>query len=46
MPTVCVRYRTTVARSYRAKQNDFVGESSFQIVANTISYVQIAPTPN
>jgi hypothetical protein len=34
-----------VARSFRAVDDAFVGESSFQVVANTISYVQIAPTP-
>jgi hypothetical protein len=34
-----------VARAFRAEDEAFVGESSFQIVANTISYVQIAPTP-
>jgi len=34
-----------VARSFRAEDDVFVGESSFQVVANTISYVQIAPTP-
>jgi hypothetical protein len=42
---------STVAQSYLAGATDgpaddvFVGESSFQILANTISYVQIAPTP-
>ncbi len=34
-----------VARAFRASDNVYVGESSFQVVANTISYVQIAPTP-
>ena len=34
-----------VARSSRAKDKASVGESSFQVLANTISYVQIAPTP-
>ncbi len=35
----------SVARAFRAADSVYVGESSFQIVANTISYVQIAPTP-
>jgi hypothetical protein len=34
-----------VARAYRESDNAFIGESSFQILANTISYVQIVPTP-
>lgn len=34
-----------VARSFRASDSTLVGESSFQVLANTISYVQIAPTP-
>ena len=34
-----------VARSFREEDDAYVGESSFQVVANTISYVQIAPTP-
>jgi hypothetical protein len=34
-----------VARSFRAVDDVFVGESSFQVLASTISYVQIAPTP-
>lgn len=34
-----------VARAFRASDEAFVGESSFQVLANTISYVQIAPTP-
>ena len=36
---------SAVARSFRASDNTFVGESSFHILAETISYVQIAPTP-
>ena len=36
---------TSVARSFRASDGTFVGESSFHILAATISYVQIAPTP-
>lgn len=35
-----------VARSSRAKDKVAVGESSFQVLADTISYVQIAPTPH
>src|SRR6185369_2389504 len=35
----------SVTRSFRAKDNTLIGESSFQVLANTISYVQIAPTP-
>ncbi len=34
-----------VARAIRAEDQAFVGESSFQVLAGTISYVQIAPTP-
>jgi hypothetical protein len=34
-----------IARSFRAKDDVYIGESSFQVIANTISYVQIAPTP-
>jgi hypothetical protein len=36
---------SAVARSFRASDDTFVGESSFHILAETISYVQIAPTP-
>ncbi|MFT3772364.1 MAG: hypothetical protein QM820_43780 [Minicystis sp.] len=36
---------SSVARSFRAKDDAYIGESSFQVLANTISYVQIAPTP-
>ena len=36
---------SAVARSFRASDGTFVGESSFHILAETISYVQIAPTP-
>lgn len=35
----------TLARATRASDNAYVGESSFEIRAGTISYVQIAPTP-
>jgi hypothetical protein len=35
----------TLARSHRLSDGALVGESSFQVLANTISYVQIAPTP-
>lgn len=34
-----------VARSFRAEDDVYIGESSFQVVANTISYVLISPTP-
>lgn len=34
-----------VGRSFRAEDDVYIGESSFQVVANTISYVQLAPTP-
>ena len=34
-----------VARAYRAADNKLIGESSFQVLANTISYVAISPTP-
>lgn len=34
-----------VAQGYRASDGAYIGESSFQMLANTISYVQIAPTP-
>lgn len=35
----------TVARSFREEDGAFIGESSFQILPNTISYVQVSPTP-
>lgn len=35
----------SVARSFRASDSARVGESSFQVLAKTISYVLIAPTP-
>ena len=35
-----------VARTFRASDGAKIGESSFQVLAKTISYVQIAPTPN
>lgn len=34
-----------VANSYRASDGAFIGDSSFDVLAYTISYVQIAPTP-
>ncbi len=34
-----------VARSFREEDDVYIGESSFQVVANTISYVLISPTP-
>lgn len=36
---------SSVARSLRASDDMLIGESSFHVLANTISYVQIAPTP-
>ncbi len=36
---------SAVARSFRVSDEMLVGESSFHVLANTISYVQIAPTP-
>lgn len=36
---------TPVARAYVAKDDAFIGESSFQILANTISFVLIRPSP-
>lgn len=36
---------STLARASLAADNTYVGESSFEIRAGTISYVQIAPTP-
>lgn len=36
---------SSVARSYRDEDDILIGESSFQVLADTISYVQIAPTP-
>ncbi len=35
----------SVVRAVRGEEATYVGESSLQIVANTISYVQVAPTP-
>ncbi len=34
-----------LARTIRTEGDTYVGESSFQIIANTITYVQISPTP-
>jgi hypothetical protein len=36
---------TALARAYRAKDDAFIGESSFQVLANTISFVLIRPSP-
>jgi hypothetical protein len=36
---------TTVARAYRASDQSFVGESSFQVLAGTVSYVLVGPSP-
>jgi hypothetical protein len=35
----------SVAQSYLDAKNAYIGESSFQVLENTISYVQISPTP-
>jgi len=35
----------SLVRSYRASDATLIGESSFQVLANTISYVQVSPTP-
>lgn len=37
--------KSSVVRAYRAEDEVFVGESSFQILANTISYVLVTPAP-
>lgn len=34
-----------VVRAYREEDDAYIGESSFQILADTISFVQVAPTP-
>ena len=34
-----------LAQSFRAEDDTYIGESSFRVLANTLSYVQIAPTP-
>lgn len=34
-----------LAKSFRADNDAYIGESSFRILANTLSYVQVAPTP-
>lgn len=34
-----------VVRAYRAKDDVYIGESSFHVLPNTVSYVQVAPTP-
>jgi hypothetical protein len=36
---------SAVVTSTRAADGVYVGESGFQVLANTISYVQVAPTP-
>jgi hypothetical protein len=35
----------SITQSFRDEDGEFVGESSFQVLAETISYVQVAPTP-
>jgi hypothetical protein len=35
----------TVAKAYRDEDDVYIGESSFLVLANTISYVLVAPTP-
>lgn len=36
---------STVARAFRAKDDVYIGESSFHVMADTISYVLVVPTP-
>lgn len=36
---------SAVVRAFREEDDVFIGESSFQILAETISYVLVAPTP-
>jgi hypothetical protein len=36
----------TAVQAYRDADNTYIGQSAFQILANTISYVLVAPTPN
>jgi hypothetical protein len=36
---------SAVVRAFRDEDDVFIGESSFQILAGTISYVLVAPTP-
>lgn len=36
---------SAVARAFLSAGHVYVGESSFQVLANTISYVQVGPTP-
>ncbi|MCA9617843.1 MAG: hypothetical protein KC731_02410 [Myxococcales bacterium] len=36
---------TAVVRAFRDEDDAYVGESSFQVLANTISFVQVRPTP-
>jgi len=35
----------TIAKAYRDSDDAYIGESSFLILANTISYVLVSPTP-
>jgi len=34
-----------VARAFRDEDDTYIGESSFQVLGNTLSYVLVAPTP-
>lgn len=36
---------SAVVRAFREEDDVFIGESSFQVIAQTISYVLVAPTP-
>ena len=36
---------SSIVRTYRDVDDEFIGESSFQILGNTISFLQVAPTP-
>ena len=34
-----------VVRAFRDQDDTYIGESSFQVLENTLSYVLVAPTP-
>jgi hypothetical protein len=36
---------SAIVRSYRADDEVYIGEATFHILASTLSYVQVAPTP-
>jgi hypothetical protein len=37
---------SAIAKSYRVAGNEYIGESSFTVLAYTVSYVLVSPTPN